>query len=215
MKRIKSLDFARMFFAFLVVCIHTPVLGKDLLTPISLTAVPFFYLLTGFFLYSNDADRLLYNIRKNIKNYFVTWIKYFVALFCALQVLRHIYDNKISITMEDVVKQLFVYGNSPFFDVIKISGVSYGVSALWFLYAGFISLIFFFFLRKYLLRKWLFVAVVIWWILSTTFNYSGGWPLTRVFSIPFPYFYFGYCLSFVMQKRKNVERNGFVISFFG
>ena len=115
--------------------------------------------------------------------------------------------------MEDVVQQLLVYGNSPFFDVIKISGVSYGVSALWFLYAGFISLIIFFFLRKYLLRKWLLVAVVVWWALSTTFNYSGGWPLTRVFSIPFPYFYFGYWLSVIVQKRDNEGRNVFVISF--
>lgn len=62
--RIASLDYARWIFAFLVVIIHIPLMGGSYLMPIAWCAVPFFYMVTGFFLYDSNPTKIGAKITK-------------------------------------------------------------------------------------------------------------------------------------------------------
>lgn len=57
-----AIDTARWIFAFLVVVIHIPLWRGDLLLPIARSAVPFFFIIAGFYL--KDSDKALLNNAK-------------------------------------------------------------------------------------------------------------------------------------------------------
>lgn len=93
--RILSLDYARWIFAFLVVVIHVPVLGGRYLMPIAWGAVPFFYMVTGYFLYDSNTTVIGTKIIKALKNYFRIWLVSFSLLTTIVFLLKVIYSNPL------------------------------------------------------------------------------------------------------------------------
>lgn len=57
-KRNTTLDLMRWLCAFLVVVIHVPIYGKGILMPFTRIAVPFFYMVTGYYIYTSNEDKL-------------------------------------------------------------------------------------------------------------------------------------------------------------
>lgn len=60
MQRNLTIDLARWFWALMVVIIHVPILGRNILLPFCRCAVPFYFLITGYYLYRNGFKDSLY-----------------------------------------------------------------------------------------------------------------------------------------------------------
>ena len=107
-QRYDNIDALRLFFAFCVVMIHVPMIGSYLLAPIYRCAVPFFYMVTGFFLYSKheSSNKLLIAAKK----WFYLWLKYF-AIITFLSIALHLLLNQnVTISLADVTN--VIIGNS-------------------------------------------------------------------------------------------------------
>lgn len=74
--RNNTIDGFRLIAALLVVCIHAgiPILGS-MLTPFYKTAVPFFFLISGFYLYDADSDKMNRKIIKSMKRIVSIWFQ--------------------------------------------------------------------------------------------------------------------------------------------
>lgn len=67
-KRIYSIDSLRLIAAFLVVCIHTSgYIGKEYITTLARVAVPLFFMISGYFLYTPDRLEMNRRINKSLK----------------------------------------------------------------------------------------------------------------------------------------------------
>lgn len=69
--RISSFDFGRFFFSICVVFIHIPFAHSSAFMPIFRCAVPFFYMLTGYFLASDNLSEYIdkKRIKKSMRSY--------------------------------------------------------------------------------------------------------------------------------------------------
>ena len=74
--RIHSVDVMRIVMAFLVVAIHFPFDGKagDIFITYGKTAVPFFLVVCGYFLYRDDTAQLMKRLLKQAKRMFILFI---------------------------------------------------------------------------------------------------------------------------------------------
>lgn len=66
-KAIPSLYALKALAAFFVVVIHFPMLGKEHLEPLVRTAVPLFYIITGFFLYKGAGEKEINTAKRWVK----------------------------------------------------------------------------------------------------------------------------------------------------
>lgn len=74
--RNNTIDGFRLIAAFLVVCIHAGVPALDsVLTPFYKMAVPFFFLISGFYLYDADRDKMNRKIIKSMKRIVSIWFQ--------------------------------------------------------------------------------------------------------------------------------------------
>lgn len=199
--RIVSLDLGRWFFAFLIISLHMPMWAGFWFYPVARCGVPFFYMLTGFFLAESDGEKFL----KSVKKWFRLWLAYtFIFLFVGT-VSDFILDELKSWTIRDTI-QLFLSGNNSFIDEHNLKGRVYGISSLWFLYAGGWSLIFF--SRTYSLfnKKWFKVLMLVMLFSGLILNYicrihyNDGFRLVCM-SIPFMY------LGMYVGKEKRKFRS--------
>ena len=204
-QRYKSLDFARFIFAFLVVTVHVPVGGGNFLRTISCLAVPYFYMLTGFFLYKEDAAQFAYNLKNTIRKSGLMWFKFFIILSVGAFVFKVYYHNDLSWTTKDFFDQLIMYGNSHAAEVINFNGKDYGTSALWFLYGEFISLAIIFPLRRLfhsILTPWL--IIVPFFIITTYVNYH-EYYFPRILSTPLVFLSAGLLMRRVIEYLKSKQ----------
>lgn len=89
MKRNHAIDSARLLCAFLVICIHTPfpgIIGG--VTSIARTAVPFFFIVSGYF-YSYKEEQSLKPVRKVLCLIFESTLIYFVWVMFVLLSGKH------------------------------------------------------------------------------------------------------------------------------
>lgn len=74
--RNKTIDGFRLIAAFLVVCIHAGMPGLGVvLTPFYKIAVPFFFMISGFYLYDDDRESMNRKIIKLMKRIFLIWFQ--------------------------------------------------------------------------------------------------------------------------------------------
>ena len=64
-----SLDFLKFIASFLIVCIHFKVFGQtgNLISVIARFAVPVFFMISGYYAYNDDENKLKYKVTKIIK----------------------------------------------------------------------------------------------------------------------------------------------------
>ena len=193
--RLYSLDIARLVFAFLVVTIHIPPIGFSLINPLAFMGVPFFYVLTGYFIYSDSCSQMG-KLSKALKNYAGMWIVYFTIITSFTIVLKLYYHNPLGIpTRQDIVDLFWTYGNCAWVELVEIGGQRYGTSALWFLYGGILSLSLLYATRRYMLRRWYAAMVAALWILYACVNLKGQTIyVPRTIGASLPYLYVGILL---------------------
>ena len=136
-----SIDLGRWIFAFLIVTIHLNIFAKDIFLPIARCAVPFFYMVTGYYI-ANQTSGM---IAKSALKWFWMWIKYFVIIAIAVCLIEHSIPQ---FCLSDL-KELICMGSITRLSVHTVCGYTCDVvSPLWFLYSGAIALILIALLRR-------------------------------------------------------------------
>lgn len=209
--RLIGVDYARWVFAFLVVVIHVPLVGKKILTPLAFCAVPFFYMVTGYFLYDNTLNGIFQKIVKVLKNYARIWIEAFLLLTVVVFCLKAIYTNPLNWTLQDFVDLFLIYGNCQAAELVTINGISYGTSALWFLYGGIISLSLLLCLHRLLFNKVFFVAILTLYYISIAINYRNGYVVPRIISASFVFLYVGLVLHKIMAEHSFLYKREYLM----
>ena len=203
-KRIASFDVARLVFAFWVVVVHVPIWGRIYLQPLACIAVPYFYMLTGFFCYDKDSTKLTLKLKNSLFNYGRLWIAYSVLLFGVICLLREFYPTEVTWTANQFKCFFLTYGNCTAFERLTIDGHNFGCSALWFLYGGALSLSIMYMFRKWLFSKMFVFVVIAVWISFVLLTYDGHMRFPRPIGASLPYLYLGAVInryrSFVEEK---------------
>lgn len=126
-KSIDSLYFLKGVCAFLVVCCHAPMFGvfNDWIAPIRMAAVPFFFVISGYFLYHEDESKQRERLKKSILKLIP------LIVICNLFYLLWAFPNHgLIVQTWNQVVDLILYGNSV-------------IGHLWYLTALFWALVFF------------------------------------------------------------------------
>lgn len=144
MKRFHSIDGMKTIAAFLVICIHIPFPGLlgEIITPIARIAVPFFFMVSGFLLWSDIRNILQEKVISSIKN--ILWLivvanlLYFVwRLILVILPNQSVSGYLINIfSLKNIIKFL-IFNDSP------LSG------HLWYLSAYFYVLVIYFFINRF------------------------------------------------------------------
>lgn len=135
------------------------------------------------------------------------WLKYTVILLLFGTIWDYFYLGHIKEwTINDTV-DILLQGSNKYIDEHKFGGRTYGISTLWFLYAGGISFIVFFKLHRFLFRKW-FIAVMITFLFASNFtNYILNIKYDecfRLFFMSIPFIYLGGVIRKMRTKEPNV-----------
>lgn len=140
MTRIHSFQAMRLFAAFLVVTIHIPFEGKagSLVIAFGKTAVPFFLVICGYFLYRDDNADFLQRITKQLKKIFMLTVAanlfYFVYVF-SLAYSSHTTASffRANFTLKHL-RVFLLWNMSPFGDHLWYLGsLLYALCFLWLL----------------------------------------------------------------------------------
>lgn len=135
--KIHSLHCLKAIGAFFVICIHS--VSSLTLTPIIRTAVPIFFIISGFFLYSENKEKALFKCKKSIIKIF--WITLYSNLFYCL--VNHVLYPFSS--LRNILNFIFIGDNVGF--------------QLWYLNAFLECLLIFYVCIKYNKLNYLFLLI--------------------------------------------------------
>lgn len=151
------IDAMRLLFAFCVVLIHIPMKGGSCLELIYRCAVPFFYVVTGYFVFRPDniGDSFL----RTSKKWFLLFIKYFIIITIFSILLHIILMQSLHVDIQDFI-DLIVLGNIKSLDEIQIHDISCGLYVHWFLLGGAYAFIVLYVIKNYLSKKWFYITIL-------------------------------------------------------
>lgn len=86
-----SFDILKLLLALLVVFIHIPVPWRDSILPLTRYAVPCFFMISGYFLYNSDMEKMKKKLRKGIMRmlyiiffsnilYIIPWLNHYIEM---------------------------------------------------------------------------------------------------------------------------------------
>lgn len=196
-KRNPLIDYARYVFAFLVVFIHVPLAhGGGVLMPIARCAVPFFYLVTGYFLgkaSGEDAPTLTSKLKGSSRKWLRLWLKYTSVLLFISIVLDTCMGQWNGWTLNDTITMI-MSGVCPFIDQHEWGGKTYGITTLWFLYCGFLAFCLLYAMRKFVYTRWFLSLVVLAQVLFAIACYK-EWTNWLFFYSTLPFICYGLWLG--------------------
>lgn len=194
--RCDTLDALRLFFAFCVVLIHVPMLGGGYLEPIYRCAVPFFYVISGYFISGNSSfDKKLLC---SSKEWLVLFVKYFIIV-SALSVFLHVVLSQVILIDFQDIAFLFIEGNIPqSLDVLKVDNQEVGLFVHWFLIGGGYGFIILFILRKFLEKPFFYVIFLVLYVVCLSLTIAEV-KVFRWLCLSVPYI----ALGFFIQKNQD------------
>lgn len=214
MSRNIAIDVARFIFAFFVVVIHVRLIGSRFILPFARCAVPFFFLVAGFFVYSNSPDKLSNRLMTNAKKWFILWLRYtvllgvFAVLICVFQ------GESFTFSWSDAV-DLFKNGVCKSLDVVSIKGNSFGISVLWFLHAGFWAFLFLWLIKSYIGKRFVTIAMILLLLVACATNsYYESIIVYRVFAVALPFVYLGMLLKKYNALILDISKRTIIILIF-
>lgn len=164
--RFSTLDAFKALFAFFVVILHSPgFMGKEFLYPITRMAVPFFFIVSGYFCYNNSIEKL----SNRIKRIFIL-----LVLSELLFGILAIFVNRNNLT--EYLTGIF---NVKFILRVLILNEQFFYVHLWYLQAYLYALVILWVLKFFKIeytKKYIFVAVVIliYCLTMAEFLYNDG-----------------------------------------
>ena len=120
LSRIHSIDFMRIIMAFLVVTIHFPFAGKagQVFITYSKVAVPFFFMVCGYFLFRDDSKEMMTRLIKQTKRMLLLYVTSNLFYFAFFTLYERITEGNLNgITACFTRKALIdflLYNLSPF-----------------------------------------------------------------------------------------------------
>ena len=191
-KRDYAVDLGRFAFAFLVVTLHMPMFANQYLLPLARCAVPFFYLVSGYYMFKPDERKfsrsIVHNGRKWLKLY-VSYMAVFMVVSCVLKLF--VPGNGFDWTYYDTIC-LLREGVSPFIDQVNDERETYGITTLWFLYEGVVGMLIVYILKKRIGKTSTLLGVFLLYIITVSVNhYFEDRIIPRFLTASFPAFYAG------------------------
>ena len=170
-KRDYAVDLGRFAFAFLVVTLHMPMFANQYLLPLARCAVPFFYLVSGYYMFKPDERKfsrsIVHNGRKWLKLY-VSYMAVFMVVSCVLKLF--VPGNGFDWTYYDTIC-LLREGVSPFIDQVNDERETYGITTLWFLYEGVVGMLIVYILKKRIGKTSTLLGVFLLYIITVSVNH--------------------------------------------
>ncbi len=187
-----GVDAGRFVFAFLVVTLHMPMLGGWYLLPVARCAVPFFYLVSGYYMFKPDSRgfgrSILRNWRKWLKLY-VAYTAIFLLVSCVLKAA--VPGNSYDWTRTDTLSML-LEGVCPFIDEVHHGADTYGIMTLWFLYAGTLAMLVLYAMRNSVGRLSSLLLVALVYVAAVSVNVVWGERVVpRLFTAAIPSLFLG------------------------
>lgn len=206
-----SIELFRYVFAFLVVFIHVPLLhGGMLLMPLARCAVPFFYLISGFFLAKKTCNVDLIPFMPTAKKWILMWGKYFVV-FAIIGVLIDWYCGNITYPNIKDFASLVLTGQCMYVDEHIVATHKLGLLTLWFLYEGALAFALIYVLRKNLYSKVMLIVVMAVQLVAAIFVHKGITTWLFPYS-SFPFLYYGMWLSWKDKTHHIVKKKMLLIA---
>lgn len=118
--RIHSIDVMRIVMAFLVVTIHIPFFGKagEVFITYGKTAVPFFLVVCGYFLYRDDTAQMMKRLLKQTKRMFILFVGANVFYMAAFAAYDRVVNGSLAETRAcfspKAITDFLLYNLSPF-----------------------------------------------------------------------------------------------------
>lgn len=111
--RFSTLDVLKALFAFFVIILHSPdFMGKEFLYPATRMAVPFFFMVSGYFCYNSSADKLSKRIKKIFQLLVVSELLFAVwAVFCNRNSLSEFLNGILNVKF---VLRFLILNEQPF-----------------------------------------------------------------------------------------------------
>ena len=114
-KRINSFSIIKLIMAFLVVTIHFPLRnGGDYFVAFGKTAVPVFFVISGYLLFRDDSKEMMQRLWKQTKRIFLITVisNAAYALYCLITEGMHIFG--VTYFTEQRIRAFLLYNVSPF-----------------------------------------------------------------------------------------------------
>jgi surface polysaccharide O-acyltransferase-like enzyme len=164
-KRFSSIDAMKVVAAFLVMTIHVPFPGVigEIVKVIARIAVPFFFVVSGFFLYSIDKNEINIKTIHSIKNALVLVVTANVAYFL-WEIVKTILVKE---SIYFYISNTFTIKNAVMFFIFNDSPVG---EHLWYLSAYLYALLIFYLLNKYSLTKYSYFFIPLLLIIDLVFG---------------------------------------------
>ena len=185
-------DALRFVFSFFVVVIHVPMLGGSLLAPIYRCAVPFFYVVTGYYIYNSTNFR--HRLRESSKKCLLLFFRYFFVITLFSLILHKYLHQNVSVSLNDLFYLLCGNGSIKSFDILYIDGMQLGIYVLWFLLSECYALYFLSLLHGTLMESHIFIGAGILFFFCYCIDLFGTPPRLLYLSVPF------LTLGFVIKK---------------
>ena len=195
-----AFDISRFVFAFFIVVIHVP--GWGGVIPFSRCGVPFFFLLSGYYLYASDKNLLGTKSLRSAKKWFALWLIY-TSVFSAILFLLKI--NYMEFAPTDMI-ELLRTGITMSLDLAIINENIFGISVLWFLHAGMLAFLFVYLMRKIIGTRLMNVLMVIWMLFAVSVNYfEGKIVIDRSLSVAVTFIYAGMLSKKYMATLRRIS----------
>lgn len=125
------MDRLRALCATMVVFLHSTIVGKEFIVPVTRCAVPCFLIISGYLLYSPDRETRMARYAKAMRHilFIIIWSS---ALFACVTLLFAIKNQDYSILSLKVLKDFLLFNENPFgFHLWYLSAYLYAVVAIW------------------------------------------------------------------------------------
>lgn len=152
-----SIDSLRMYCAVLVVLIHSQFLFKDIVFPLLRIAVPLFFMISGYFIYDNNAGKRINRSIKSISFIFI-WSNLLFLFFKEVLSITH---HTIYVPSANELLEFIVFNENPF------------AWHLWYIGAYLYLLVIVRFVNKYNKWTWLFKSIPVLLIVHMALSYAG------------------------------------------
>lgn len=215
MSRVYSIDGMKAIAGFLVVLIHQkfPGILGEIITPLARIAVPFFFITSGFLLYSHKQKQLSLKIKKQIK---------FILIITALSTILYLlWETIVNLNQGNSIQQ-FIKENFSLVKIAKLmvlNDIQIG-SHLWYLYAYIYVLVIYFFINKYKWQKFFYKLIPILLIIDLImgkysillFNINIPFIFVRNFMfVGLPYFMMGNLIAKINDENSFKINNNILI----
>lgn len=197
--RIASIDGMRLIASFLVVCLHTPYIHDNFIsaciTDIARIAVPFFFIVSGFYIYNINKSTENQNIVKSIKKLSKVLI-FTITFYIIIDIVVFRDMTKINDEFNNLFSyRLLIFNQIPFCPVA------------WYLLAYIYILLITYFVKNEILTSLMGISSIVFGLLTGTYsNFLGLKVDNFLFNCSFLSTYCFFIIGYTLNKYLSTNK---------